>query len=117
MNILILEDDPAQARSLEILLAEQGHRVYSFTDPQKAGSCVISGLKADVLILDYALPEITCDKWIEQYQPHIGLDSRIILISGDTDKVTDLNLKNLGIRAFLPKPLRIDDLFEAIMSD
>ena len=59
MNILIVDNDMALLKSLEILLEEQGHHVNSFSDPETAVLYIKQQPEVDVLFLDFRMSGMT----------------------------------------------------------
>lgn len=115
MNIVVIDDDAALLRSIEILIAEKGHNVLCFEDPIAGCSFVKQNAKRiDILVLDYVFPDTTAEcilMWIMDYFPET---SRIIVISGHAEMIDPSDLKAMGVETFLPKPLDFDLLCEAI---
>ncbi|HOV87924.1 MAG TPA: response regulator, partial [Syntrophobacteraceae bacterium] len=70
----------------------------------------------DVMIVDYMMPELTAGELLERTRGYLSRDGFIILISGHTDVVEQLNLKSMGVDIFLPKPLDLELLWEAVGS-
>ncbi len=115
MNVVVIDDNTALLRSIEILIAEKGHCVVCFEDPIAGCSFVKQNAeRIDVLVLDYVLPGTTGEcvlMWIANYLPKTF---RTIVISGHTDMIDPFELKVMGVETFLPKPLDFDLLCEAI---
>jgi len=114
MNVLIIDDDVALLRSLEILLSTQGHEVRTFSDPGEASASLQHHWVPDVVILDYLIPPLTGDEVLRRLRPGFTGDCRVILISGHTDLLDPFVLESMGVHAFLPKPLDIDRLSELV---
>ena len=114
MNLVIMDDDKALLRSLEILLVSRGHVVRSFHNPLEACSALQGGLPPDVLLLDFMMPELNAPEFLGRIGRQLPPTCKVILISGHTDLIEPLNLGAMGISAFLPKPLDFDRLCELV---
>lgn len=116
VKVVVIDDDAAILRSLEILLTAEGHRVQSFRDGGAAGSFVDRAGCPDVLILDYVIPPLRGEQVLRSLRPRLSAECRVILISGHTDQIEPATIAAMGVDAFLPKPLdfeRLKDLVAA----
>jgi DNA-binding NtrC family response regulator len=116
MRVVVVDNDVALLRSLEILLCGRGHEVSSFHNPYDACSFIERSASFDALILDYAMPGLNGEEVLQQVRKRLSEDCKIILISGHTDLIEPLDLKAMGIAAFLPKPLDFDRLCKMVGS-
>ena len=118
MDVVIVDDDTALLRSLEIILCAEGHRVTVFSDPSVAYTFFKQGGSADVLILDYVLPGVTGKRFLEllrRYVPRLD-DSKVIIITGHMEMIDGAKLKAIGAMALLPKPLHLSELCDLVSS-
>ena len=67
-----------------------------------------------MIIVDYLMAGLTGDKLIQRLREFLTPSCIIVLISGHTDMIEPLNLKELGIYSFLPKPIDMDRLMDII---
>lgn len=116
MNIVLIENDVALLKTLELLLNNSGNQVRGFDDPMAACSFLEHCKDLDILIIDYMMPELTAPEVLERVRMHLLKAPRVILISGHTDIVATLDLEEMGIDAFLPKPLDLNLLFRLLYS-
>jgi len=114
MKILIIDDDMALLKTLEMLFAGMDHDVIAFHDPYAACEYIRTGPVVDTLIVDYMMPAMSGEDFLKRVKKYIPARCRIILISGYTDKIETLDLKKMGVTTFLPKPLDLDNLYRAI---
>lgn len=118
MNVMILDNDRALLRSLEIVLAGQGHRVHSCETIGDACAAIDrSSGSIDAVVVDYMLTEATAIEALARIAPRVPGDCRRILISGHTDLVEQLDLSELGVTAFLPKPIDLERLFRLLQDE
>ncbi len=118
MNVVVIDDDVALLRSIEILLAGKGHRVAAYTAPDSAlaslsGKSADSVPPVDVLLVDFVLSRCTALDFLEANRKHFD-HCKVILMSGHTDLVELFDLRKIGVDAFLPKPLDFNRLCELI---
>ena len=115
MNILVVDDDMALLRSLEILLEAQGHYVMSFSDPTTACQYVEHGPDIDVFILDYMMGEMSGEDVLKQVARRLPGNCRTIMITGHSEELASYRiLAGLGVHRVLPKPLDLEQLSEVI---
>lgn len=113
MKIVIIDDDMALLKTLEMLFGTQ-HDVIAFYDPYEAYEFFRGSPPVDAIIVDYMMPSMTGDKLLNRIRDHVPGGCKIILISGYTDKIRSLDLEQMGVTTFLPKPLDLDNLFKAV---
>lgn len=117
MRVVVLDNDTALLKSLELVLASLGHEARCFADPLEACSSLAAGPLPDVLILDYVIPGMSGREVLERLGRRGGEPRPlVILISGHTDLLQPRDLEPLGIDAFLPKPLDLDRLSRLVES-
>jgi DNA-binding response OmpR family regulator len=110
MKIMVVDDDKAFLRSLEILLTGAGHEVMAFSSPVKAVSAVESMDHVDILILDYCLGEIDGCVLLETIKSLSLSIGAVIMISAHTDILEKFDLADLGFDYFISKPIVFDEL-------
>ncbi len=114
MKILVVDDDRALLRSLEVLLTQRGHEVECIDDPLRAGGRV-KAFRGDVLVVDLTMPGASGLDLVKDL-PQQPSHPKVLLVSGHTDQVSELDLAAHGIAAFLPKPLDLEHLIEHVES-
>lgn len=110
MKVVVIDNDRALIRSLEIFLSTRGHQVIAFDSPTDACAFLQADEGTDVLILDFLMPELTGADVLQRIKKRLPKSCKIILISGHTDLIEPIYLESIGVHAFLPKPLDIDQL-------
>ncbi len=114
MRIMIVDNDTALLRSLEILLRARGYTVVSHSDPMDAARECEQNSVPEALIVDYMMPAMQGNELLARIGPHLPDECRVIVISGHTDKIDQQQMSNLGMTAFLPKPLDLDRLCQLV---
>lgn len=114
MHVLVLDDDTAMLRSLEIVLTGLGHEVTVFQDPEAACAHIGRGQAPDVLILDYMMPALTGLDVLERIGSRLREGCKVILVTGHCDCLTPSPQEEERIHAVLPKPLDLDRISELV---
>lgn len=104
-RILVVDDEPSIARMLEIILKNSGYTVQTFSSSTKALEIFRADPSAfDLLLTDMTMPELTGDNLalaVHQLRPDIP----IILCTGYSSRIDELQAREVGIQAFLMKPV------------
>jgi putative two-component system response regulator len=104
-KILIVDDELANVRFLEIILHEAGyHNIYSTTDARQALS-LFQSIKPDLLLLDLSMPYL--DGFAVMKQVHDDADPNvpILVLTADSTVATRHRALSEGAKDFLAKPL------------
>ncbi|MEH1873642.1 CHASE2 domain-containing protein [Nostoc sp.] len=115
-QILIVDDDRNHRSMLTSLLQEVGCRTLEASDG-KHGLQMVTEHHPDVIVLDLAMPNMDGFELMLHLQENP--QTRIIPIIVSTASVFEENRQQslkAGATAFLPKPLQIDELFNALHS-
>jgi DNA-binding response OmpR family regulator len=108
-NMLVVDDEPAIARSLSLLFTRRGHRVL-VAHGGNAALDLMAQTEFDCVVLDYRLPDIRGDAlyaYMVARQPN--LRGRVIFLTGDiVPDVRDL-LDRTGCRV-VTKPFELAEL-------
>jgi len=110
MNVVIIDNDTAYLRSLEILLENSGHQIKSFSDPRKGCRYILENNSIDALLLDYNMPEFSGEDLLQKVHGELSSECLIILISGHTDIIKSREIFSLGVHHMLSKPLNLQKL-------
>jgi len=108
VHILLVEDNQADARLLQLLLEELGSFPSRWTHAQRLSQAIkqLSESHPDVVLLDLSLPDGHGLNTLTQLQSH-GSHLPIIVITGTDDETTALNAMHAGAQDYLVKG-RID---------
>lgn len=117
MKIAVIDDEIDLLNIMRFNFEDMGHEAHTFSDLSEA----INALKIggfDYLIIDYYMPQMNGDEFIETLQKQSIAVPKILIYSGnfDLDFQSD-EFKHLNITEVFRKPLGLDDLFEFINSD
>jgi signal transduction histidine kinase len=113
-HILVVDDEPAIADTIRMRLELLGYRVTMKTSSLEALEAFrqYPGL-FDLVITDQTMPHLTGEKMAREMiliQNHIP----IILNTGYSSLIDEEKLGEIGIRAFLMKPVRMEELSECV---
>jgi DNA-binding response OmpR family regulator len=114
MNIVIIDNDRAILRSLELMLAADGHEVITFSDPRQALFHFVKDRSTDALLLDYSMPEMNGDELIQRLTPELPSSCKIIMMTAHSDVIERMNVQALGVHVLIKKPIRYIDLTNAL---
>ena len=112
MRILLIEDDPATSKSIELMLGHANFNVYT-TDLGEEGIDLAKLYDYDLILLDLVLPDINGHDVLRQLRV-ARIDTPILILSGETD--TDNKMRGFGSGAddYLTKPFHREELIARI---
>jgi len=108
---LVVDDDEDILEAIrDVLEARSQHCAYART--LEGAHLLWARLKPDLVLLDVSLPDGTSVEWLARHR----LDHRatIVAMSGCASAWQGHQLAHLGVRAFLEKPFREDELWAAV---
>jgi len=112
MRVLLVEDDPTTAKSIEMMLTHANLNVYT-TDLGEEGIDLAKLYDYDLILLDLNLPDMTGHEVLRQLRV-ARVDTPILILSGADD--TDNKIKGFGFGAddYLTKPFHREELVARI---
>jgi CheY-like chemotaxis protein len=111
-RILVIDDEEAFRSTLREVLGEAGYQVDVTPYLASAVGTALAG-KYDLITLDLRMPGLDgleIAKLFQSYNSHI----RVLVISGYLDPRVVAQLKALGVKHFLDKPLDIGEIIQAV---
>ncbi len=115
-RILFVDDEEMIMNLLRGRLGSLGYRVTGSTDSQMALDLFRKApFSFDIVISDVTMPGMTGDRLAQEVRK-IRPGMPVILCSGYTERMTSEKAAELGIRAFIPKPVSFRFLAGAIRS-
>ena len=113
-RVLFVDDEHAIVNMGKMMLEGLGYHVTATTSSEEAFRLLrTTPDDFDVLITDQTMPFMTGDRLAKEAL-NIRPDLPIVLITGFSEQVTELNYRDLGIREFAMKPLLTRDLADAV---
>ncbi|MGR3759286.1 response regulator transcription factor CtrA [Roseobacteraceae bacterium NS-SX3] len=112
MRILLVEDDPTTAKSIELMLTHANLNVYS-TDLGEEGIDLAKLYDYDLILLDLGLPDMNGHEVLRQLRM-ARIETPILILSGADD--TESKIKGFGFGAddYLTKPFHREELVARI---
>ncbi|MFT6772832.1 MAG: two-component system cell cycle response regulator CtrA [Paracoccaceae bacterium] len=112
MRVLLIEDDPATAQSIELMLRNANLNVYT-TDLGEEGIDLAKLYDYDLILLDLNLPDITGYDVLKKLRL-AKVDTPILILSGLDE--TENKIKGFGFGAddYLTKPFNREELVARI---
>ncbi|MFD1881111.1 response regulator transcription factor CtrA [Paracoccus pacificus] len=114
MRILLVEDDPTTARSIELMLGHASYNVYS-TDMGEEGIDLAKLYDYDLILLDLDLPDMSGMEVLRQIRMS-RINTPILILTGSDD--TESKLKGFGFGAddYMTKPFHREELVARIQA-
>ncbi len=112
MRILLVEDDPATSRSIELMLTHANFNVYC-TDLGEDGVDLAKLYDYDLILLDLNLPDMSGHEVLRQLRM-AKIETPILILSGSDD--TDSKIRGFGFGAddYMTKPFHREELIARI---
>jgi DNA-binding response OmpR family regulator len=111
-NILIVDDDTDYAEALDEVFSMQGCTVTRSCDPVSAMGCALTS-NFDLMIVDKNMPGIDGIEFAEKIH-EVKPSSKIVMITAYPNEETRKKSLEVGIRFFLSKPFRKNDLLDIV---
>ena len=112
MRILLIEDDPATSKSIELMLGHANFNVYT-TDLGEEGIDLAKLYDYDLILLDLVLPDINGHVVLRQLRV-ARIDTPILILSGETDTESKMRGFGSGADDYLTKPFHREELIARI---
>ena len=112
MRILLVEDDPATSRSIELMLTHANLNVFC-TDLGEDGVDLAKLYDYDLILLDLNLPDMSGHEVLRQLRL-ARIETPILILSGSDD--TDNKIRGFGFGAddYMTKPFHREELIARI---
>jgi DNA-binding response OmpR family regulator len=111
-DVLVVEDDPAQAEEIAQYLSRAGLVVEVLHSGSEALHSVAE-MRPRVAVLDYNLPDldgVTVAERIRRLSP----DTAMLMMSGRIDGLPEPTLRKVGLYSFVNKPVRPSQLLSSV---
>ena len=112
MRILLVEDDPSTARSIELMLSHANLNVYC-TDMGEDGIDLARLYDYDLILLDLNLPDMSGHEVLRQIRL-ARVETPILILSGSDDTESKLRGFGFGADDYLTKPFHREELVARI---
>ena len=115
VRVLVVDDSPFIHKAVARALTEERFEICGIGKNGREGADLYESLKPDVVTMDITMPIVDgleSSKMILQNDPQ----ARIIMMSAMGDEETMELAKQIGIRTFLRKPFKNEELVAAIQT-
>jgi two-component system, cell cycle response regulator CtrA len=114
MRVLLIEDDSAMARSIELMLRSEGFNVYT-TDLGEEGIDLGKLYDYDIVVLDLQLPDMSGFEVLKTLRL-AKIQTPVMILSGNA--IVESKVKALGFGAddYMTKPFHKDELVARIQA-
>ena len=114
MRVLLIEDDSAMARSIELMLRSEGLNVYT-TDLGEEGINLGKLYDYDIIVLDLQLPDMSGFEVLKALRV-AKVQTPVLILSGNA--IVEAKVKALGFGAddYMTKPFYKDELVARIQA-
>ena len=110
MRVLLVEDDPTTAKSIELMLTHANLNVYT-TDLGEEGIDLAKLYDYDLILLDLNLPDMNGHEVLRQLRLS-RIDTPILILTGDDG--TESKLKSFGFGADDYTPIPAEAEFDGL---
>lgn len=108
-NIVVIDDEENNLKSVELALRGQPYSLYLFTDPRQAMEKLPS-LHADIILLDILMPELSGFEIMERIKNSSEINAPIIFLTSLSDIKVKRDAYSLGVDDYIIKPLVEEEL-------
>ncbi len=112
MRVLLVEDDPATSRSIELMLTHANLNVYC-TDLGEEGIDLAKLYDYDLILLDLNLPDMNGHEVLRQLRL-ARVETPILILSGSDDSESKLRGFGFGADDYMTKPFHREELVAGI---
>jgi len=113
-RILLLDDDDSIVHTLEQMLGRMGYHITAMTNSLEAlKTFETNPQRFDLVITDITMPKMTGDQFAQAIIS-IRPDIPVILTTGFSDRLNQKQAEQLGIKAFLMKPVEREVLLKTV---
>ena len=112
-RILVLEDSEEMRAFLVDILTSRGYQVTAPVDSYVALSIARGEQPYDLVTVDVKMSLIDGLTFVKALQD-TGIDTPVIAITADPSDPKIEQMRRLGVRHILPKPFKVDVLFETV---
>jgi two-component system cell cycle response regulator CtrA len=114
MRILLVEDDPTTARSLELTLTRAGLKPFVIGSGEEAVE-LAKLYDHDLVVLDLSLPDISGHEVLRRLR-QAKVETPVLILTGDDAVETKLKGFGSGADDYLTKPFQRDELLARVQA-
>ena len=115
-TILVVEDERNMMKLLYKVLEQHGYKILTASDGETAVETYQHSKKAiDVVLLDLGLPKMT-GREVLRHIKNENPDAKVVIASGYLEPEVKSEIDRAGVKYFLSKPYRPDEVVQALQS-
>src|ERR1043166_6293974 len=108
MRVLLIEDEPATARAVELMLSAEGFNVYT-TDLGEEGIDLGKLYDYDIILLDLSLPDMDGHDVLKKLRT-AKVQTPVLILSGNAEMESKVRSFGFGADDYVTKPFHRDEL-------
>lgn len=112
-TIMVVDDSPFASKQVKDIVEDNGYDVIGYAKNGEEGIELYKELKPDIVILDIIMPGIDgleTAEILKKNDPNV----RILMLSSLCDAGTLEEVKSIGVKYLIPKPLEEDMLLATL---
>ena len=115
-TILVVEDEKNMMKLLYKVLARHGYKILTASDGETAVDIYQHNKEAiDAVLLDLGLPKMTGREVLRKIKNE-NPDAKVVIASGYLEPELKSEIDRSGVKYFVPKPYRPDEVVQALQS-
>lgn len=112
-TIMVVDDSPFASKQIKDIVEDNGYEVIGYAKNGEEGIELYKELKPDIVILDIIMPGINGLETAEILKKQ-DPDVKILMLSSLCDSGTMEEVKSIGVKHLIPKPLEADVLLASL---
>ncbi len=114
-SIVVLDDEPALAKLISVILRGAGYEVHAFTRPTEALEALEQGLNAQAIVADVTMPVMSGHEFFERVRSiEVHRATPFIFLSALAERRDVREGMSLGADDYITKPFESQELLQAL---
>lgn len=112
-TIMVVDDSPFASKQIKDIVEDNGYEVIGYAKDGEEAIELYKELKPDIVILDIIMPELNgleTAEILKKQDPAV----KILMLSSLCDAGTMEEVKSIGVKHLIPKPLEADVLLASL---
>lgn len=112
-TIMVVDDSPFASKQIKDIVEDNGYEVIGYAKDGEAAIELYKELKPDIVILDIIMPRLNgleTAEILKKQDPAV----KILMLSSLCDAGTMEEVKSIGVKHLIPKPLEADVLLASL---
>ncbi|MGD0081277.1 MAG: response regulator [Methanoregula sp.] len=112
VTVLVIDDSSFQRKILDGILTESGYKVIH-SENGKDGIERVEKEQPDLIITDLLMP-VHDGYWVLEQLNARGCTTPVIIVTSDIQKTTEKRCRDLGVAAFMNKPVEKNQVISTV---